>query len=244
MDDLYARLDDYLDDALPPSERAALDAQLAADPALASTLAQLREARQRLGQTWANEAEETALRDTLRSTAKDYFKAQPAIRPQGRRRQLWWAIAAALSLLVVAWWNLRAPAPERLYSRYRHFPEAAFTLRTGAPQSLPAAEAAFNQKEYAAALAGLQAYLNTNPDNLEALFFSGLCQLELRQYAAARAIFQQLQDQPNAWSGEARWYTALSYLREGNRQACAATLHRIPPDDAHTQEAEQLLKDL
>ena len=84
MDDLYARLDDYLDDALPPSERAALDAQLAADPALASALAQLREARQRLGQTWANEAEETALRDTLRSTAKDYFKAQPA-RPRRHR---------------------------------------------------------------------------------------------------------------------------------------------------------------
>ncbi|MCC6463574.1 MAG: tetratricopeptide repeat protein [Saprospiraceae bacterium] len=244
MDELYARIDDYLDGALSAADHTAFEAQLASDAALATALAQVREARLRLRQAWTDEADDAALRNTLRAAATSYFKSQPAIRPASIRRRLWWAIAATLSLLAIAWWNLRTPAPERIYARYRHFPEAAFTLRAGAPQSLPAAESAFNQKDYAGALASLQAYLSTDPANLDALFFSGLCQLELRQYAAARSVFQQLQNSPNAWSDEARWYTALSHLREGNRPACAALLRQIPPDAAHTAEARQLLNDL
>ncbi|MCY7328551.1 MAG: hypothetical protein LH618_08390, partial [Saprospiraceae bacterium] len=77
-EDLYIRIEDYLDGALNAAERTALEADLQADPLLAETLAQVREARARLIQHWAHEEDERALSGTLQQLGRAHFTRNSA----------------------------------------------------------------------------------------------------------------------------------------------------------------------
>jgi len=248
MNDIYARIEDYLDNALSAAERTDFEAAVSADPALADALAQVREARERLAQQWTQEGAEAALRNTLKDLGKQHFGEDKANSPtplRSTRIRRWMAAAAAAVTLVV--WLSWPPGADALYDRYRVFPEAAFALKSGntsAAQNLNAASKSFNAKDFVPALSVLNAHLSATPDDLEARFFAGLCQLELGQFAASEATFRQIISPENVWSGEARWYLALTYLREKKREQCKEILGQIPPSDAHHAAAQELLKKL
>lgn len=246
MNDFYERIEDYLDGVMDQAARQAFEAEAAADPALAAALAQVREARERLGRAWAGAAADATLRDTLRDIGRRYFHSSPKRARRMRIGRLSWGLAAGVVLVLLAWFLLRPPAHERLYAQYRVFPEAAFTVKSDilADTGLPDASIAFNQKRYQAALDALEKYRQANPDNLEVVFFTGLCRLELGQPAEARILFGQLTETPNAWREEALWYLALSYLRENDRVRCSDILRGIGPGSAHEAEARALLEAL
>lgn len=250
--ELYAKIEDYLDNNLSDMERQAFESDLRADPALASAFNTVKEARGRLGKLWSEEDADTALQRTLQQLGRKHFSAstQQSEKKSSakivRMPRAILAIAAAIALLIVGWLFLRPPGQEQLYSQYREFPEADFTLR-GAPTiegALQQGADAFNQKDYQAALQSFQVALRLKPEELEIRFFIGLCQLELKQYAAAVTSFQQISTTQNAWAGEAQWYLALSYLRQNQREACADALKQIGENSAHYSEAQQLLDNL
>ncbi len=247
---LYTQIEDYLDGWLNTDERQAFEAALKANPELALALTTVREARERLRKQWEQAPADAALKETLEGLGAGYFKSTGASkklnRGGGRIFQIppaWWAAAASLAILFAAWFFLRPPAQERLYTQFREFPEADFTVRNTDPgqQNLQNAAAAFNTKNYADALQKLQNQVATDPENLEARFFSGLCFLELKNYAEATAVFQPISNSANAWADEARWYLALSYLRQNQRDKCAEALRQIPENSGHFSEAQQLL---
>ncbi len=247
--DMFIHIEDYLDDALPPAERAAFEEELRRDPELAQMVALVRQARKHLVRQWAGEPTEAALVDTLRHIGKDYFQGAAAV-PAAKVRAVFFqrlalAAAAVLALLVAAWlFFLRPPQHERLYARYKALPEASFAVRSaeGAGLSDEAAQA-FNRRRYKEALAALEEHLRRDPEDAEARYFAGLCLLELRRFSEARAAFEQIARVP-AWTDEARWYTALSYLREGNFSECRRLLEQLPPESVRYGQARQLLEAL
>jgi anti-sigma factor RsiW len=245
MEDLYLRIEDYLDGLLPEAERAAFEAALQHDEALAEAFQLVSEARRRLRPDAQAGAREQALKQTLAELKGKYFEAQaPSAERPKRKFNIWLpAVAAALGLLGFVWWWLRPPLSERLYADYRSFPEAAFTNRA---QNSPLgnAESAFNQKDYAAAAAALQTWLQESPDDTEARFFYGLALLEQGKSENARQVFSALFNPPNAWTPELQWYTALSFLRENRILECKAVLQNINPGKPHFDTAQQLLKAL
>ena len=231
--------------ALSDAERTAFEAEARADPALAEALAL---ARERLARQWAHEGKESALRRTLSDLGKQHFGGDKTNSPPPLRsaRTRWWMAAAAAALALVVWLSW-PPGADALYERYRIFPEAAFALKSSnisAAQNLDAAAKSFNAKDFAPALSALNAHLSAMPDDLEARFFAGLCQLELGQFDASEATFQQIISPENVWSGEARWYLALTYLRKKKRGQCKEILHQILPGDAHHAAAQELLEKL
>ena len=247
MNDIHTRIEDYLDGTLNAAERADFEAAARADPALAEALSLAREVRERLARQWGQEGEEAALRRTLKDLGKQHFGGGKARSPSPLRstRTRWWMAAAAAVALVV--WLSWPPGADALYERYRIFPEAAFALKSSnasAAQNLDAAAKSFNAKDFAPALSALNVHLNATPDDLEARFFAGLCQLELGQFAASEATFRQIIFPENVWSGEARWYLALTYLREKKSEQCKEILGQIPSGGAHHAEAQELLKKL
>lgn len=248
--ELYTRIEDYLDGALGEQERLAFEAELRADPALASALATVRETRERLRRQWADESADDALLDTLKLLGAEHFQAaRSADKKSGGARmfrlpQAWWAAAAAtVAVLIAAWFFLRPPAHERLYAEYREFPEADFTVRGADPsgRQLQDAAEAFNRRDYAAALPAFQNYLSSQPDDAEARLYEGLCYLEMKQYVAAAAVFQQLGTTPNAWADEANWFLALGYLRQNKRPECVRALEGIRAESSRYQQAQTLL---
>lgn len=247
MEELYTRIEDYLDDRLDATQRAAFEAEARADPALTEALARLRETRERLARQWAGEKADADLAATLSRLGEQHFAAAPAGRPTFRKfstfgRLAAWAAAASVALLL-AWVFWPSAREQRLYADYRRFPEAGFVTRSNDPAQTPLARAtdAFNQGDYAEALALLQQRLQTPPDDPEVRLFAALCQLELGRTREAAAAFEQIRATPGAWAGEATWYLALTYLKEKNRAQCAATLREIDPGEAHYEEAQKLM---
>lgn len=252
MEEMYARIEDYLDGAMPEAERAVFEADLAADPALAAALTDLREARERLAHQWASAPDEAALRKTLAPLGQHFFGQNSAVQP-GQPSKLgnvassvWiWVAAVLLAAALLAWMLWPKAEPEqRLYAEFRRFPEASFTLKSSgatSSQTLAQAELDFNQKNYAAALLTLRAYWAAHPEDLEARFFMGLCELELAQTEVALATFSAIADGGGVWAGESRWYLALSHLRNKNRAACTAILQKIQAGQPHYEEAKKML---
>ena len=252
-ENLYTRIEDYLDNVMNEKDRISFEAEVRQDPATAKALEQVREARDRLRRGWENDAADRTLHDTLQQLGAEHFKqAAPGKKGGGGGRlfhlpRVWWAIAAGVAGLVAAWLLLRPAGSEDLYARYRNFDEASFTLmgNDSAQQSRQIAAEAFNNKDYATASKALQAYLQTHPDELELQLYSGFCFLELGQYNKAISAFQKIRATPNnAWAEEATWYLALTYLRQNNRDQCAKTLRSIPKGSSRYEVGQQLLKAL
>ncbi|GAB4494423.1 MAG: hypothetical protein OHK0019_20670 [Saprospiraceae bacterium] len=239
MEELYPRIEDYLDNAMTDAERAAFEAEVQADPILANALAQVQEARERLARQWVQEQSEAELSATLKELGKKHFSGS------GKTRRLqfspWWMALAAVLTALLVW--LGWPASEAtLYERYRKFPEAAFATKSGATQSLEQTANQFNTGDFDGALSGLTAYLQQNPDDTEARFFAGLCQMELSRLQEAETTFRQIVESKNAWSEEARWFLALAYLKGRKHSDCRETLNQIPPGGTHYEQAQNLLK--
>lgn len=246
MEDLYLRIEDYLDGLLPEAERAAFEAALQHDEALAEAFQLVSEARRRLMPDTQAGAQEQALKQTFAELKGKYFEAPtpPLVARQKWKLNFWLpAVAATLGLLGFVWWWLRPPLSERLYADYRNFPEAAFTNRAE-NSPLGKAESAFKQKDYATAETALQTWLQQSPDDTEARFFYGLALLEQGKSEAARQVFSALFNPPNAWTPELQWYTALSFLQENRILECKAVLQNINPGKPHFDTAQQLLKAL
>lgn len=249
MEELYTRIEDYLDNRLDAEARAAFEAEARADTALAQALAALREARERLARQWAGEKADQALTATLSRLGEQHFGAAAAppltVRKSANFRKLAWAVAASVAILLM--WLFWPSNPERrLYAEYRRFPEAAFVTRGDQPDQtdLAAATEAFNRGDYDQALAILQRRLQTPPDDPEVRLFAALCQLELGQTREAAAALEQIRAAPGAWAGEATWFLALTFLKEKNRDRCAETLRQIAPGAAHYAEAQRLLAEM
>lgn len=244
MEELYARIEDYLDGALTAAERVAFEAELQADPALAEALQQVRETRERLAMQWTQESKEAELRKTLKELGKQHFSGGGSANEVARRIPLvrWWMAAAVLTAIAI--WIFWPAGENALYDRYRQFPEAAFTEKSGGAPTLSEAGQLFNDENYAAALTILTAHLEQQPADLEARFFAGLCQLETGRLTAAESAFRQILSNENAWSQEARWYLALTFLKGKKTPECKETLNRIQPGEAYYEEAQQLLKKL
>ncbi len=248
--DVFIRIEDYLDNNLSPDERLDFEEQLCADPELAQAFALVREARERLVRQWANEPADAALMETLRQVGREYFQGSSteAITPKrvALLPRIGWAAAAVLLLLLGAWlFFLRPPYPERLYAQYKELPEASFAVRSGEEQLSLAEEAAraFNRGQYSEALALLERHLEQVPHDTEARYFSGLCLLELKRFEEARRVFAQVEQVP-IWADEARWYTALTDLRQKRIDDCIYRLRQIDPQSARYAQAQRLLKDL
>ncbi len=247
-EELYTRIEDYLDDTLDAAQRAALEADVQTDPALAEALAQVREARTRLARQWTQEDADRALTGTLQEVGRQHFTSNAdamsaVVTPRARLPRWWPLLAAAACLVGLLIWFFRPAQEANLYAQYRHFPEAAFVTRAtddSAQTDLAAANTAFNAGRYADALPLLQHYLASHPKDLEKRFFAALCQLELGQTTEATTAFQQLRTAP-AYAEEATWYLALAFLKEKNNAQGGEILRQIPRSSRYYNEAQQLL---
>jgi anti-sigma-K factor RskA len=242
MEEFYNQIDDYLDGLLPESERTDFESALARDPALAQELAVMKEARERLSFLWKHEKEEADLRTTLHEIGAKAFDSTEnvltASKPKAKVRPFWWAVAASIAAAAI--WFLWPSGKPELYAQYRHFPEASFATRgAGNDHSLETASNAFNKGAYREALQALQVHLKTSPDDSEAIFYSGLCQLELRQFKESETTLSSIRN--TSWGDEAAWYLALVYLQQKDTNRYKTQLQQIPPTSPHYADAQSLL---
>ncbi len=200
-----------------------------------------------------SQAPRKALKTTLDRVGQDYFSetetsvstpnTTPTMIVKSNARR-WMALAASLTVVAAAVWFFLKPEAN-LYEQYAQHAPLALTERSNAPQDdVAAAESAFQQKQYAKALTALDRLLANNPEHLTAKLYKGICQIEMGNANEARLTLTPIASGASALVEEAKWYIALSYLKEGNKAACETALRDISPSGDRGGDAERLVKAL
>ncbi len=244
MEDRYEIIEKYVNGELSAQELAAFEEKLKTDPDLASEVQLFRQAKESLTDHFQHEGEEIALKETLAEVSMPYFKEEKKpVKALSLTRRYWWiaagAAAAILVLLVFQPWQ------GSLYDQYGQFPMAAFTEQ-GATEGAELSEAqqAFNQGDYSIALEIFNAYLEqeSNKDDIEIQFYSGLCHLALESYTQAETSFQAIHAGSSAYKNEGTWFLAITSLKQKEWERTRELLLQIPEESSRRSEAQRLLR--
>ena len=103
---------------------------------------------------------------------------------------------------------------------------------------------AFNNKDYKKAKAYLEELLQDDPDNVEYNFYYAITNIELDEFAKAETILDDISQGSSAYNNKAKWYLALSKLKQEKETECKAILLTIPKDADDYNQAIKLLNKL
>lgn len=236
-------LNNYFNGLLPPAEASAVEIRAGEEPDFGAEFA----LRTEMEVFPRKAAEREAFLARLKTVEIDYFKPKAIETPQltvvRNNMRRWIALAASVTLIAAAvWFFSQAGSPT--YEQYAQHTPLSLTVMGNTEQAKTDAENAFKQKDFARSLAALDQVLTTEPNNIKAVLYRGICLLEMGRAADARAVFEPLAAGNSALREDAVWYLGLSYLKEKNLAACQATLAKIAVGEAHYVEAQKILKGL
>lgn len=235
-------IEQYLNNEMLPQQRKDFELQLLSDKELRNNF----ELYRSINTTMIASPNENKLRHTLQQMNEKYF-AEEAVIKKGAFKK-WMAIAA--SVVVIAALSLyfllnSKPSAEKLYADYAQHTPLNIQLRGSALDSL-AEKAAFefNNKNYGNALPVIEKYLLQQPDDIQMKFALAISYLETEKYSEAQKIFTAIANGQTAYADAAKWYLALTALKQKDVTGCRNNLNNIPASSAYSAKAKELLKKL
>ncbi|MCS7035740.1 MAG: tetratricopeptide repeat protein [Saprospiraceae bacterium] len=270
MNNTFAtRIEQYLDGALSPEERAAFEAELRQNAQLAAEVRLHQAARLAVQVQGALERRariqqrsRRLLRMRLwRWKVQDFLEDTFArLSPAGVVQPHWGRIAlAGLSVLLLAvglWWlaqtspaTTEAPIatsdPQALFQAYFRPVEIGQTLGAAAEGDYARARQLYAQGQCAQALPLLERALREPAFEARpmALLLQGACLLEAGRTDEAITALRAVPPTANLPYQQAEWYLALAHLKAGQRTQATEQLQRIAqqPRHTHRKEARALL---
>jgi len=157
-------------------------------------------------------------------------------------RPIYWAAAASIILILTFFFILRQNGPT--YSDFAHYEPLVLASRGDADQLKHSAEQSFNSKEYEKAAFYLEELLKLQPENPQIQIYWALSLIETDNYDKGDSLLLHAVRTESLYAQNARWYLALSYLKQDKVKACKAQLKKIKQGDLHYQEAMELLDEL
>lgn len=253
----YEKIEQYLNDELASDERTAFELQMQADAALATEVILYKNILNGLQNNAAARAGEAAFIETLEANKKKLHHQHTAkIIPFYKSRVFviaTTAIAASVLAFVLIFSLFTSPKnAQQLYAQYAVHDTISATMRgsidTGTQQKIADSlffimQQAYNHKQYVLALPFLQSYTATH-NEVEYKLATGICLLETNQYDKAISIFKSVANTENVLKYRAKWYTALTYLKQNKIAQCKEALQQIPAEAGEYNNAQQLLKAL
>lgn len=235
----------YLNNEMPAEERAAFELQITNDEELKEFV----KLYSSIDDTMSAEdttTGENELRQTLQQMEKKYFAEEGKLR-QGNFKKWMTAAAAILVIALGLFYFLyqTKPSAEKLYAQFAVHEPLVIQQRGSASDPVAAEAAAkFNSRHYDETLPLLQQYLQKNPDDIQVEFALGVCNLELNLYPEAEKIFSKISSGQTAYTDAAKWYLALSALKQKDLSRCRSILINIPQTSSFFTKAGELLNDL
>lgn len=180
---------------------------------------------------------------TGHSTVKEFLFPAPALR-------LALAVATVVVLLIPAYiLFFSGPNTERLYAdNFTPYPNTITASRSEGEENLGDLDKAmllYEGKDYEKSLSLLNNYLAANPAQYDVVFYRGIANLELGNIQQALADFKQVMENNPRLENQAKWYTALLYLKNSQTDEAVKILKEIrQQENAYSEKAEVILKKL
>ena len=244
MEEAYSEntLDLYLSGELSDADQKAFEKRLDMDESLRKELEIALKAKAALYSKGIKE-QKAAFSERWDTLKNEGIKPQPMIKP------MFYYLAAAVIALLLLFIFLR-PEPQlsnqELAMAYYEVPLASSMRSQDTTTQFKYANIAFQQKRYGDAA---RSYLNSLADSSftqrdEALFYAGISFFEEKDYTKALNLFSQLSAEDYVELKE--WYTALTYLMNGQANDSKNILLSISSDQSHfyKPKAVELLKEL
>jgi tetratricopeptide (TPR) repeat protein len=233
------QIEQYLHDEMQPQERKDFELRLAADEELRKEF----ELYNSINTTMSASPNENALRKTLEQMNKKYFAEDTVVRKGSFKK--WLAVAASLVFIIaISFYFLsNKPSAEKLYAQYAQHEALNIQLRGNAVDSLKEKAAiAFNNKNYNGALPLLETSLQQQPGDVQIQFSLAICYLEAGKFIDAEKIFLQIETGQSAYADAAKWYLALTALKQNDLVKCRSRLNSISSSSAYFTKAKGLLE--
>jgi tetratricopeptide (TPR) repeat protein len=159
------------------------------------------------------------------------------------------AVAASVALLITVsaiWMQTRSPQHERLYAIYfQPFDSPGSGLTRGSSEETLKTKAydAYDNGRYDEAITLFNQILQNVDDPISHLCL-GNAQLEAGQFAPAEKTFNHMLAEHSDLVTQAKWYLALTYLKQAKMERAKATLWEISKSSTYGEKANKLLKEL
>jgi hypothetical protein len=246
MEDLFEKINRYFEGKMEADEKQEFETNCKYDPKIAAAL-----------QLWADlenlNQKNTAELD-LREQLKGIHQKLYGEKPQGHKhfflaKKFWYAAASVAALLVLIVGILIVMLPgkqagnEDLFSMYYN-PEQLVLLSRSAGQQFTEAVHLFQKADYDAAAASFSQLLAHDTTNYRLMLYTGFAHTGAGNFDHAITAFQKvLNAEANLYTGHARWFLTLVYLREGQTVKTIENLEFILAAEGHPykKEAAELL---
>jgi len=165
-------------------------------------------------------------------------------------RKYWYAVASLFLIALVTGslvlFNPGSYSSERLFKMYYKSGEAVGVSRTG-NANIAEALLLFSQKDFEAAEGQFDEILVNDPENFAVKYYSGISNLELKNFDKASMMFESiLANGQNLYVENAKWYLGLTYLVTNKSHDAVSIFEQIAanPQHHHQKDASSLLEKL
>lgn len=239
----YILFEDYLTGQLSKTENNQFQERLKTDNTFKNAFDTYKLTSDFLENTYQKEEETVAFQKDLAAVSNRYFDSTQNQSTKSKKGfRAWMGIAAGILLFLGIFISQLFSEPQ--YSDYAHYPEISLTVRGAENALLLEAENAFNTKDFKTANQLFTQLINNDSATSELQLYQAISLIELKKYAQADSILTELIYAPSVYQSEAKWYAALSKLKQDDKASCAELLKTIPEDSDHYKQAQKLLKKL
>ncbi len=245
----YILFETYLSGDLPKEEHAAFKSRLASDPEFKKVFTIYKDLSDNLEHEISNEDKTSDFIANLDSISNRYFTKlddlENPIQVKNSFNIYKFAIAASIAL-IMGFFVYNQFSSGASYSDFNTHDTVDFSVRgtEGNIGLLIKTTKAFNNKEYEKAKTYLVELLQNDPENVEFNFYYAITNIELDNFAKAETILYAISEGNSAYNHRAKWYLALSKLKQDKEAECIAILKTIPEDADDFNQASKLLKKL
>ena len=241
----YIAFEDYRSGTLNADEKTLFEARLKDDAVFKAEFELFQEMSDHLSHHIGSEDATADFKTNLETISNRFFQEKDLVSDKKSTPKYSWfyrlGVAASVVILIgfFIFNNFNTPS----YSDYNNFDPVSLSVRSGNTLHIKA-EDAFNSKNYTEAIVLFNKLLVDNPGNLELQLYKSLALLETNQFTEADSLLNKISETNSAYKNSAKWYLALSKLKQERVDECITVLKTIPEIAENYEDAQKLIRKL
>lgn len=232
----------YLSEELSKEERLSFENRLKEEHELSEAFNNYKELYGFLEHKFTTEKATEEFRENINEISEGYFTNKKKTKVIKFKPWQYAAAASVVLFLGVTMFNNFGGNP--VYSAFSEHEILSLTERGNQNQLYLNAEQAFNSNNYEQAEQLLSEILITNPNLVEVELYKAISLIEINQFTSADKILLGVSNQNSAYKYSAKWYLALSKLKQKQYEDCELLLKEIPENTDVYEIAQELLSAL